>query len=90
MGQSGLSVAPVILGAKVFGWIAVVVVCQSSLLWDKDCGLFTIVEDCGGFTVLTTVNCRLADQSSIAQFFAHHKNSPFNQIKTNSYFCHKS
>jgi hypothetical protein len=90
MGQSGLSVAPVILGAKVFGWIAVVAVFQSSLLWDKDCGRFTIVEDCGEFTVLTRVNCHVVDQSHIAHFFAHLINAHFIPIKTKAYFRHKS
>ncbi len=66
------------------------VVCQSSLLWDKDCGLFTMVEDCGEFTVLTIVNCDGAEQSSIAQFFAHLKIVPFIIIKTKAYFRHKS
>lgn len=59
-------------------------------MWDKDCGLFTMVVDCGEFTVLTTVNCHVADHSSIAQFFAHLRIFPFIIIKTKAYFSHKS
>jgi hypothetical protein len=59
-------------------------------LWDKDCGLFTMVVDCGEFTVLTRVNCHVVDHSPIAQFFAHLKNAPFITIKTKAYFSHKS
>jgi hypothetical protein len=60
------------------------------LVWDKDCGLFTMVVDCGEFTVLTTVKCDGADQNHIAQFFAHLKNMLFMTIKTKAYFSRKS
>ena len=60
------------------------------LVWDKDCGLFIMVEDCGEFTVLTTVNCNVVDHSPIAHFFAHLKDMLFMIIKTKAYFRHKS
>jgi hypothetical protein len=62
-----------------------VAACQSSLLWDKACGLFTMVEDFGEFTVLTRVNCHVVDQSFIAQFFAHLKNALFIEITHDNY-----
>jgi hypothetical protein len=49
-----------------------------------------MVEDCGEFTVLTTVSCRKDHYNAIAQFFAHLKNAPFIAIKTKAYFRHKS
>jgi hypothetical protein len=41
-------------------------------------------------TVLTTAFSRYAHPEAVAQFFAHHQNSPFMQIKTKAYFSHKS
>ena len=52
--------------------------------------MFTMVEDCGEFTVLTTVSCGKVHLIAIAQFFAHLKNMLFMIIKTKTYFKHKS